>query len=432
MTNRRQSRLALRLPLFVILLGYGVLGALYVANTPLGGTPDEPAHLAVIQQIAAEGCCPVMQDHLEYEDHQPPLYYLLLTPIYQLSRSDVFALRYASMLLGAGAVIAAWAAARIAFPKAHWLAIGGAAFVAFLPQRLAMMAGVQNDALAESLAGALIVAALWHAHLDPYRKLHPLLLGLLLGLAFLTKLTLYPLAAVVLLAVMLRGLRDKVGLTGLIRASAWVIIPAVLIGSLLWIRNISIYGFPDFFAQARHDQLALGPEWNQPTRADWLELKGLAGWYSDLISTSFRSFWGQFGQMSVPLRERDYTLLMALSGVALLGALIGLALSIRQVARPQREAIILLAATFVLILGAYLYYNLKFVQFQGRYLYPALIPIAFAFVAGIATWIGLIANIARLSAARLNMALAAATGLFSVAMALFAVYGLYGVLIPFL
>lgn len=307
MTNRGQVRLVLRLPLFVILLGYGVLGTLYVANTPLGGTPDEPAHLAVIRQIAVEGCCPVMQDHLEYEDHQPPLYYLLLTPIYQLSRQDVFAVRYVSMILGAGAIIAAWAAARIAFPRSYWLAIGGAAFVAFLPQRLAMMAGIQNDALAESLAGALIVAALWHIHPDPRRRLHPLLLGLLLGAAFLTKLTLYPLAAVVLLAVLLRGLRDKIGWAGIVRAAAWGIIPAVLIGSLLWIRNLSVYGFPDFLAQARHDQLALGPDWDQPTRADWLELKGLAGWYTDLISTSFRSFWGQFGQMSVPLRERDYT-----------------------------------------------------------------------------------------------------------------------------
>jgi hypothetical protein len=37
---------------------------------------------------------------------------------------------------------------------------------------------------------------------------------------------------------------------------------------------------------------------------------------------------------------------------------------------------VVLAATVVFVLLAYLYYNRTFVQHQGRYLFPALIPIA--------------------------------------------------------
>jgi len=37
---------------------------------------------------------------------------------------------------------------------------------------------------------------------------------------------------------------------------------------------------------------------------------------------------------------------------------------------------------FVLTLGGYLYYNLTFVQHQGRYLFPALIPIGLVFAIG--------------------------------------------------
>ena len=42
----------------------------------------------------------------------------------------------------------------------------------------------------------------------------------------------------------------------------------------------------------------------------------------------------------------------------------------------------LLAVWVVLTVGGYLYYNVTFVQHQGRYLFPALIPIGLAFAIG--------------------------------------------------
>jgi len=42
----------------------------------------------------------------------------------------------------------------------------------------------------------------------------------------------------------------------------------------------------------------------------------------------------------------------------------------------------LLSLWLALTVGGYVYYNLTFVQHQGRYLFPALIPIGLAFAIG--------------------------------------------------
>jgi len=55
-------------------------------------------------------------------------------------------------------------------------------------------------------------------------------------------------------------------------------------------------------------------------------------------------------------------------------------------AEERREAALLLALTLGLAVALYLYYNLLFVQFQGRYLYPALPVIALGAALGLRQW----------------------------------------------
>lgn len=91
-------------PLLLILVGYLLVGGLFAAQVPAWQAPDEPAHYNYVRQLA-NGRLPIMaagdydQAYLdeirgaqfapeysvadiEYEDWQPPLYYLLLTPIF--------------------------------------------------------------------------------------------------------------------------------------------------------------------------------------------------------------------------------------------------------------------------------------------------------------------------------------------------------------
>ena len=64
----------------------------------------------------------------------------------------------------------------------------------------------------------------------------------------------------------------------------------------------------------------------------------------------------------------------------------------RALTPAQRESLILFGAVLVLVLAAYLLYNLDFVQFQGRYLYPALVPLALLVALGLRGWADLLAG----------------------------------------
>jgi hypothetical protein len=96
---------------------------------------------------------------------------------------------------------------------------------------------------------------------------------------------------------------------------AFVIVPALLIGAVLWIRNIIVYGGLDVMGLARHNAVVVG----QPTTAQWLIDYGAGGLLQRFFTTTYRSFWGQFGWMSTPMPDREYLMLGALSVVALIG-----------------------------------------------------------------------------------------------------------------
>ena len=112
--------------LSLILAVYFFVGAAYTLVTPAWQAPDEPAHYNYVRQLAA-GEFPIMATgdynqtyqgtvissrfdprysiaDFEYQDYQPPLYYLLETPIFWASQGNLNALRFFSLLLGGGGV----------------------------------------------------------------------------------------------------------------------------------------------------------------------------------------------------------------------------------------------------------------------------------------------------------------------------------------
>ncbi len=434
--------------LALIVLVYLAVATLYAIKTPAWQVPDEPAHYNYVAQVAQNGCCPVLKpgdwdnDYLEsikaqrfsqasvgtrlntiqYEDHQPPLFYLLNAPFYTVTNGNLTALRLLSVALGAGVIILAWAVVRVVFPAQPWLALATAAFVAFLPQHVAMMAGVENDSLAELIVGLTLLASV--LYLSPTRlslRWHTLILGILMGAAFVTKLTIYfPVIAAVGLAIPLRAYHERWRLPRLITLAMWAVIPALIIGGIWWARNITTYGdVADFMAQKTHDEVVVG----QPRASDYIAQHGGVGaWLRDGVQITFQSFWGQFGWMGVLMPSALYTLMLAFSLLIVIGAGIALARWRRALTRAQWEALLIFAAATLLTLVEFVGYNLKFVQFQGRYLYPALIPIALFAAIGLAGWASLIMS-------RWSIARWATVG----ALCLFAaldVYLLYRVIVP--
>ena len=209
-----------------LLLAYLVLGALFAVRTPPWQAPDEPAHVNYVRQLVA-GQWPIIApgdwdqaylsqivgaefapglpvDGITYEDWQPPLYYLLQTPVYALTGGSLTAMRLLSVALGAGVVALAYVVGRAVFGRVA-PALAVAAFVAFLPQHLAILGSVNNDALSELIIAAILALLVtpWPTSLpvggieEGLSRRRLLALGLLLGAGFLTKGQAYLMAPVV-------------------------------------------------------------------------------------------------------------------------------------------------------------------------------------------------------------------------------------------
>ncbi|MBP6803647.1 MAG: DUF2142 domain-containing protein [Chloroflexi bacterium] len=440
-------------PFTIILLLYLAVGALYAIYTPDWQTPDEPAHYNYVRQLA-DGRFPIMQpgdydqefimdvvfagppfppevslEPMSYEDWQPPLYYLLQTPAFWLSGGSLTVMRLVSLLLGAGVVAFAYGLAWRLF-RAQWLALTTAVFVAFLPQHLAIMASANNDALAELIIAAILFVLVgWvetgdrrlETEESPVSSLQspkPLvLLGLLLGLGYLTKGTVYPLTAVVGLAIVWRYWRRW---GKLVRAGLLTAVPAGLLGALWWARNMVVYGGLDVLGKAAHDSVVVG----QPRTAEWVAEMGRTAVIRAFISTTFNSFWGQFGWMTTPMDGRLYRLLWVFTAVWVVGLIVALVIWWDR-KRPSVLAVVVLLATFLLSLAVHVAYNVTFVQHQGRYLFPALLPIGVGVSVGLGVWV-------RPFVRRwppLRYALPLGLGLAMVGLA---VWALFRVIVPFL
>jgi glucan phosphoethanolaminetransferase (alkaline phosphatase superfamily) len=106
-----------------------------------------------------------------------------------------------------------------------------------------------------------------------------------------------------------------------------------------------------------------------------------------MARTTFQSFWGQFGWMAVPLPPRIYQILLLVSALLVAGFVVWLVRQRRSRSSgfPVFDSTSLLVLSAVLTCTAFVWYNLTFVQHQGRYLFPALIPLATAAALGLDT-----------------------------------------------
>lgn len=382
--------------LIVIVAVYLIIGTAYAAVTPAWQAPDEPAHYNYIRQLAS-GTWPVInagdydQEYLgkivssnfpreltietiQYQDYQPPLYYLLQTPVFLLFGGNLPALRIFSLLLGAGILVVVYRIGTLIFPGQPLLSLIPAAFIAFIPQHIAIMASVNNDSLSELLL-AIALLGITQLVMSNKDEPKPWLLGLLLGAVFLTKVQAYIAAPLIGLAVIIKWFQKGRDTRRLVRYGLAVVIPALCIGALLWGRNMIVYGGFDIFGLNRHDLVVIG----QPTTKAWIAENGLTATLNRFLLFTFQSFWGMFGWMGVPMDSRVYQALLVLSIATAIGMLFFL-VSLKTHLSWNNQAIIsvLLATSAFLSTSAYIWYNLTYVQHQGRYLFPALVPISLA------------------------------------------------------
>ncbi len=427
-----------RFLLALIVFVYVIVAALYAVRTPIWQAPDEPAHFNYIRAIGDTGALPILQpgdydqDYLEqikarkfpagmsidairYESYQPPLYYLSAVPVYLAARAggldaQVLALRLYSVLLGVIVLFLAWTVVREVFPGDALMPLATAGLMATIPMHVAVTASISNDTAAELVVAALLLLAVRRAKNTVSDRRFVVLGGILFGAALLIKSTAYATGGVLLVAAEL--VRELLcAAPGKGDARRWqaplarlvvLFLVALAIAAPMFIRNVLTYGPADPLGMGRHDAIVVG----QPTTAEMIAQYGLAHILFDFLAVTFKSFWAQFGWMGVLVNDRIYVVLFVLSGLGLYGLGLYAARILRrrdELTSEQWAGLGLLVLLALVGVVDYVGYQFKFFQLQGRYLFPAIIPIAFLLAAG---WRELIArSYVRLTFALLYVAL---------------------------
>jgi len=437
-----------------ILATFIALGVTYSVVTPIFEASDELWHYLFVKHLADGNGLPVQDPDADQpwrqEGSQPPLYYALgalatfwidtddayegYTPLLWYnphvdngvltadgntnlvvhSQQEAFPwhgtalavhlLRLLSVLMGAATVLLTYLIALEVFPGREDLALGAAAVNAFTPMFLFISGAVNNDNLVVPLCSLALLMMLKISNIQYPISNHNWvldirywILGLVLGLAALTKesaLGLFPLA---LLAVAARiwqqhralspstssGQRLSKGRNapllkrfGLV-IGHWslIILPALAVSGWWYWRNWCLYGDPlglnvflDILGR-RHPPATL--------RQLWGEREGFA-----------MSYWGLFGGVNVPLDTWVYRLLNLLAIIAALGIIIFLIRKFRARLRPEAWVkVVILLAWPAIVFTSLIRWALQTWSSQGRLVFSAISALSILLFLGLSQFV---------------------------------------------
>lgn len=399
--------------IWLILVAYLLLGAIYVVTNPLWESPDEIHHFPMVQYLQSHGLQLPSQEAgtvglWQQEGNQPPLYYLLgallISPIDTSDintvmrvnpHSDVgiirpdgnvnrlvhspqislsgsvlasYILRFFSLLLGAGTAYISYRTALLLFPDKPEIALGAAGITAFIPMALYISASVNNDNLSNLLANGLVflLTKLLLEKESPNWKSY-VLLGILTGAGLLSKLNIGLLIPIVAISLLVLSIRQRdwrpFVFGGLISGGLTILIA----GWWYW-RNINLFG--DVTGLSRFLEI-VGKRPEPATISQlWTEGEGF-----------FRTYWGLFGSITVPMPDALYFAFNLFGGIALVA---GLATAIKLLVerKGQRLGIILLLLWPLLVFLALIQWTSTTPASQGRLMYGAVSSLSLWMAAG--------------------------------------------------
>lgn len=376
---------ALRLLVAVQLAALLVAAVATVARFPVWALVDEAAHYDYVQSIAEDGRIPVLDEdavHDEvlaidegvypgpprvpaaerglfgrsYEGFQPPLAYLLATPVYAVPSDHevkLRALRGLGVVLLGLCVFLTWLLARRVVPDAP-LAAFSAALTFLLWPGVVVRAVTFSNAALELLVGAALSLALWRA-LTERSDRWLVVAGTLAGVALLTKLTLLaflPALAVVCIAFL------RAGRVRAVAAAAGL--PALMIAP--WVAlNLHDYGAPTGSGAV---QKLMDPVLN-PSGRDYGP-GDLASKHVALLNSVLPDEWWVEFLSTAKRRLRDLFALLVLAVPVL--AMLRVPPAER---RPALTVLLLPLVAGVLLMSVSLLVE-NYDAFYGRYLYGAL------------------------------------------------------------
>jgi 4-amino-4-deoxy-L-arabinose transferase-like glycosyltransferase len=361
-----------RAPITAIVAAFILLGFTYSIVTPTFEASDEKWHYPMVKTIADNWSLPVQEPGVEtqgvastpwrQEGSQAPLYYVIsAAATFWIDTSDmetvrhlnphvdagatldgnvnlvvhdpvwerfpwqgtvlaVRIIRFLSVLMGAAAVALTYRIAREVLPDHPALALGAAAIHAFTPMFVFISASVNNDNLAVLLSSLglwrlIKVASCKSQVASPKRLITEYLpLGVVLGLAALTKSQALALAPITALVVTVRAVRRRSWKELLVGGLATTL-PLLLIAGWWYWRNLQLYD--DLTGVGMFIQI-LG---QRDVPADLPQL-----WRERF--SFLAGYWGNFGGINVPMAAWTYPILNTIVPVAALGLIAALAKSL--------------------------------------------------------------------------------------------------------
>jgi hypothetical protein len=374
---------------------YFLLAVAYSLLMPLWEAPDEPAHYHLAWHLATYEEYPSQE--INYEAHQPrPYYYFTSLIIRALDTVDpeltrfrrpkehfftirkperrfewtdnnyrflwgAYLLRWMNVSFGGMALWLNWKTFKRIAPAVPALRLAALALAALTPQYLHIMASVNNDALG-TLAGALLFYAVIRFLNEPSNALGLSLIVAAMLLPFLTKLTVLPIGAAVLLVILSKwffGFTQK----------RWLFYSVlfVLLGA-----GILYFLFPQAVPSAFHEI-----QW----RLFSLRKNALTEKYIKAISSQIIwTYWGKVGWLAVGL---PLWIIRMLTGLGVTGMILHVYSLIRLRVRGLQlglwGAVWLVAVVSLL---AVFRNGLTTFATQGRLLFPAIGALSLLMVAG--------------------------------------------------
>jgi 4-amino-4-deoxy-L-arabinose transferase-like glycosyltransferase len=389
----------------LLLIAFVVLAVAYSLANPLYEATDEVRHVRYVRHLAVYKALPEqVTEGPRAQSHHPPLYYALAAVVsgwvpvqedvyyrpptnpfwayrYWEEGQDnknqylhgsaeafpfrgitlaVYLMRWFSVLLGLGVVYLTYRLGRAIWPGRPALALAGAALVAFNPQFLYLSGAVGNDVAAALAAMAVLLASV-HLASAGYSVSRAAGMGVLFGLALLTKFNLVVLLAIMELALLFTAIRSR-DWRPVVHGNLVLLPIAALISGWWFLRNQLLYGEPTGFQRVTELWGVRDPS------SSW----GLA--WSEL-PYFWSSLWGRFGYGQVPLPDWIYQVLALAAAVGLAGALWQVAVMVAR-RRVRIPVLLLLLIVLLIFVVVFAYILVSPAGSMGRFFFPGLPALA--------------------------------------------------------
>lgn len=388
MVNERRWLIAIFSLYIFLAFGYSVL-------MPIWEAPDEPAHYDLAWHVARNDGFPAYEHN--YEAYQPPAYYHVASlviraldkfnpqfsdyylpphqprnlrkPLAMFSWTEenyrlllgVYILRWINILIGALALFVSWKTFCLLAPEKPGLRLAGLALAALTPQFLHIASSVSNDTVGVA-AGALQFYLAIRFTKEPSNLLGIPSILLALLLPFITKLTVLPISAALLVIITWKSIVS-------LRSRKWLILSGLV---ALAGAGILYILFPETIQSAAGEI-----KWRLTSfRRNAFTSRYLKFILSQILWT----YWGKVGWLAIGLHAYIVKLLSAL-GVG--GLLFHAGKMIKpKIIDPQFNLWLATWVIGIFTLLAVLRNGLTTSAAQGRFLFPAIGVLSILMVGG--------------------------------------------------